>query len=551
MSDTAPPPGQPPFGPDPADDTIAIDGPAPRAKGRGPLAAVGIGTAMALIVGGGAYAFYQIDPLHFFRAGPQAAQAVPADALAYAAVDLDPAATQKINALRFLNHFPGFQSVADISDERDDIRKSILTDAIDSLDCPGVSYDDTVEPWLGNKFGFAAMPSADGGDPEPLVVIETTDTAKAGDAFDTLDACAKDTGSSDDFGYAFSGDYAVLASSQQLAAKYAAEADHESLADNADFKADMSALGDLGVATAWVDIAGLLDAYGSNIFESGLSDPAADPSEVLDLIKAQAQRAAATFRFSSDHADIVTAVRGDFPQSDFGDNQIVNLPDSTVFAMSMSGGGDALAASWDDIMAAQRQLNAHVDQQIAMFERQTGLNVPDDLETLLGDNLLLAVDQDGLSPATFTGGDPTQFNAGIRFTGDGPKLHDLYNRVVGLLEDSVGAQLPFSKQDFDDGLAIATNDSYAGKLAELDGTLGDSENFQSVVDDAASKQFVLFFNWDLVEDEILNALPDGYLTPEADADTGIAANLRPLRAFGVSGGIDGDYSVSTLTVSVD
>jgi hypothetical protein len=515
------------------------------------MAAVGIGAAMALIIGGGAFAFYQLDPLHVFNAGPQAAEAVPADALAYAGVDLDPAATQKINALRFLSHFPGFNDVADIQSERDDIRKSILTDAIDSLDCQGVSYDATIEPWLGNKFGFAAMPSEDGGDPEPLIVMETTDTGKASDAFDQLNACAKATGSSDDYGYAFSGDYALLTSSQDLADKYANDAESSSLADDGDFQDDMDALGDLGVATAWVDIAGLIDAYGAGMFDSGVIDPASDPSSALDLLKAQAQRAAATFRFSSDHADIVTAVRGDFPKSDFGDNEIVSLPDSTVFAMSVSGGGDALAASWDDIMAAQRKLNANVDRQITAFERQTGLNVPDDLETLLGDNLLLAVDQDGLSAATLNSNDPSQFNAGLRFTGDGPKLHDLYDRILGLLEEGVGTQLPFSKQDFDDGIAIATNDSYASKLADLDGNLGESQNFQSVVGDAESKQFVLFFNWDLVEDDILQSLGGAGAVGDQSSMQKVADNLKPLRAFGVSGGIEGDYSMSTLTVSVD
>jgi hypothetical protein len=552
MSDNAPPP-QPPYEPDPTHDTIRLGASQPSAgsNGRGPIVAVGIGAAMALIIGGGAFAFYQLDPLHFFRGGPQAAEAVPASALAYAAVDLDPAATQKINALRFLNHFPGFKDVADIENERDDIRKSILTDAIDSLDCKGVSYDATIEPWLGNKFGFAAMPSEDGGDPEPLVVIEATDTGRASDAFDELDACAKDSGSSDDFGYAFSGDYAVLASSQELADKYAVEADGESLADDGDFQADMDALGDLGVATAWVDIAGLIDAYGANMFDSGVMGPAGDPGAAIDLLKAQAQRAAATFRFSSDHADIVTAVRGDFPQSDFGDNEIVGLPDSTVVAMSVSGGGDALGASWDDIMAAQRRLDANVDQQITAFERQTGLNVPDDLETLLGDNLLFAVDQDGLSAATLNSNDPGQFNAGVRFTGDGPKLHDLYGRIVGLLDDNTALQLPISKQDFDNGLAVATNDSYASKLADLDGNLGDSQNFQSVVDDAASKQFVLFFNWDLVEGDILQSIRGSGDMFGGPSMQKLADNLEPLRAFGVSGAIEGDYNISTLTVSLD
>jgi hypothetical protein len=388
----------------------------------------------------------------------------------------------------------------------------------------------------------------DGGEPEPIVVIETTDVGAAGDAFDALEACARDSGSGDQFGYAFSGDYALLASSQELAKKYADSADKASLADDGDFAADMDALGDLGVATAWADVAGLIDAFGPRSLAGDLSG-GADAGAVLDLLKARAQRAAATFRFSSDHADIVTAVRADLPHSDVGENQIVNLPDSTVFAMSVSGGGDALAASWDDIIAAQRQLDRRIDDEIAQFEDKTGLNVPDDLETLLGDNLLVAIDQDGLSAATLNSSDPGQLNAGVRFTGDAAKLSDLYDRIVGLLDPSIGGSVPFSREDFDKGLAIATNDSYAGKLADLDGNLADSQNFQSVVDDAANKQFVMFFNWDLVEDEILQTLR-GYDGLGGGMQK-VADNLEPLRAFGLTSGLDGDYIVSELTVSVD
>ena len=43
------------------------------------------------------------------RARQQAAEAIPADAVFYVGIDLDPSAEQKINALRFLNHFPAFK----------------------------------------------------------------------------------------------------------------------------------------------------------------------------------------------------------------------------------------------------------------------------------------------------------------------------------------------------------------------------------------------------------------------------------------------------------
>jgi hypothetical protein len=536
-------------------DTIHLDGsPPPSTRGRGPLIAVGIGTAMALIIGGGAFAFYRIDPLHLFRAGPQASEAIPAGALAYAGVDLDPAATQKINALRFLDHFPGFKNISDITDERDDIRKTILTDAIDTLDCPGVSYDDTVEPWLGDKFGFAAMPPESGSQPEPLVAIEVTNRDDARSGIASLVDCENGSGAPDDFGYAFTGDYVVVASSQRLADKYADEASNSSLADDDDFTSDMDAVGDPGVASAWVDIAGLLDLAPAQLLNGGDFSTGApgDTQGVIDLIKSRYSRAAVTLRFSSDHVDIVSAVHSDDPiDIDHADNEVVDLPDSTVFAMSMAGGGDAVAKSWDDTMAAARTVDAQIEDQLRQFENQTGFDLPADLETLLGDNLLFAVDRDGLDQSSLSAG-PGSVNAGARFTGDKEKLDALYNKITGLMSDVAGEPMPFSKADFDRGLAIATNDSYAQKLADLDGNLGDSQNFQSVVGDAADQDVVLFFNWDLVEDEIVNTMTqfgNGIVGDPGMQD--VVDNIRPIRALGITADAQGDYTVSHFVLSVD
>jgi hypothetical protein len=553
VSDDAIPPQQPEQPgqseqPEPAYETISLDRPSrSSARGRGPLAAVAAGTAMAVLVGGGAYAFYRIDPLHLFRAGPQAAEAIPADALAYAAVDLDPSAAQKVNALRFLNHFPGFQDVADIKDERDDIRKTILTDAIDSLGCDGVSYDDTVEPWLGNKFGFAAMPPAAGSDPEPLAAIEVKDRDDARAGIDTLVDCAKESGdSTDDFGYAFAGDYVLIASSQNLADQYAADAADSSLADDGDFQDDMDAVGDPGVASAWIDIAGLIDLVPDAVFDSGVGG-SADEQGLIDLIKSKYSRAAVTMRFSSDHVDIVSAVHSDDPiDIDHGDNEVVDLPDSTVLAISLAGGGDAVAKSWDDTVQAARTVDAQIDDQLKQFESQTGFSLPADLETLLGDNLLFAVDREGLDSSTLMANGPEDFNAGARFTGDKERLDALYDKITGLMSDVAGEQIPFSKADFDRGLAIASNDSYAQTLADLDGNLGDSQNFQSVIDDAADQDVVMFFNWDLVEDEIVQSI--GQL---GAGGSEVVDNIRPLRAFGITADTQGDYTVSHLVVSVD
>jgi len=102
-----------------------------------------------------------------------------------------------------------------------------------------------------------------------------------------------------------------------------------------------------------------------------------------------------------------------------------------------------------------------------------------------------------------------------------------------------------SKLDFEDGLVIATNDEYAETLSALDGNLGDSPTFQSVVDDAADQDAVLYLDFDAIEDVVVEAMES-----QGSSDDDIA-NVKPLRAFGVSGGYQDGYAISTARLSVN
>lgn len=510
----------------------------PSAKSRGVKAAI-IATVLALVVGGGAFAFYKLDPFNLLTAGPQAAEALPANAIFYVGVDLEPSAEQKIAALRFLNHFPAFREEMRLDDENADVRRRVFEEATKDAEdpaCAAINYDADIAPWLGGKFGVAGVPGPRGGTEEPdvMVALEVTDRDAASVGLEKLRSCSDEF--EDGYGFAFTGDYAVLAETQPLADQFAASADDASLADDDDFNSDMESLGDLGVATMWVDIAGSIDAFGS----------VAPGSDEMDFLRTAYQRGAATIRFSSDSVDVVTAIYGDTPSIDHGANQIVDLPESTVFAVSEAGGGDRLDASWDDIMsAAKEEAGADIETQISQFEAETGLALPEDLSTLLGDNIMFAIDSEGLTAEAIEAEDPSLFNAGVRFTTDPAALNAIYDKVLALVDADAQQSLPFVKRDADDGIVIASNDGYAERLAELDGGLGDSGEFQSVTDDAAGKEFVFFFNWDSVEDQILQAAENTGTPPD------VIENLEPLRAFGITADVEGDYLISTYRLSVN
>jgi Protein of unknown function (DUF3352) len=531
------PPSQPPWGTDYGPRAPQPPYPSGKSGKRG-LTVLVLSVVLTLMIGGGAFAFVTIDPFHLFRSGPQASEALPANAVFYAGLDLDPTASQKIDALRFLNHFPAFRDSAGLTDANADIADQVVGKAIDKLNCAGVEYAGDVKPWLGDRFGLAVMPStAQRGVPVVFAVqVSDDDAAKAGiQALNACDAATASTPTGNAMGVSFVNGFMLLAETQAQADTYARSAARHSLADDPHFTADLSSLGDLGVATMWVDIAGALKSYAGDL-------PAGTG---LDGVTSGAGRMAATFRFASDHVEVATSLFADATPVEHVVNPVVRLPESTVFAMSMSGGDQRIASSWPKTLAQLRKGDPAIDQQINVFETRTGLSLPTDLETLFGHNLLLALDQQGLTAAGLSGHSMSTLNFGARFTNDPAKLNALYDKVTALVRQSTGGNIALSKKDVVDGIAIASNDAYADSLAKLNGHLGDSEAFTSVVDDGASQDFVLFFNVDAVKGPLLQAMRDAGASQQA------IDNIRPLKAFGMAADVGGDYQHLTMRLAVD
>jgi hypothetical protein len=534
---TPPPPSQPPWvtdlGPGPAQPPY--DGGS--SAGRGTKILV-LTTVLVLLMGGGAFAFFTIDPFHLFRSGPQASEAIPADAIFYAGLDLDPKASQKVDALRFLNHFPAFRENAGLTDANADIADQVVGRAIDDLDCPGVSYADDVKPWLGERFGIAVMPPTSGSDVPVVLAVQTSDDDAARQGIETLNRCeaatsATPTGAT--LGVAFANGFMLLAETQDQADAFATSAGEHALADDPDFQADLGSLGELGVVTMWADVAGAIHSYADRLPQG---------SE-LQGISSAAGRVAATFRFASDHIEVAASAFGDTSAVDQVDNPIVGLPDSTVFAISESGGDQRIGSAWQKGIEQVRKGDPSIDDQIQQFEAETGLSLPTDLETLFGHNIMLALDARGLTGDELSGDDFSKLSFGARFTNDPDKLNALYTKVTDLIRQAAGTDIQLAKQDFEDGIAIASNDAYAGTLAELDGDLGDSDAFRSVVDDGASQEFVMFFNFDAIKGQVLKAMTEDGAPQEA------IDNIRPLKAFGITSDVSGDYQHLTLRLSVD
>jgi hypothetical protein len=504
----------------------AFPTPGPPRRRRG-MSALIIALVLVLGLGGGAFAFYKIDPFGAFSGGPEAAQAMPADTTAYFGVNLDPSGTQKVAMLRFLLHFESFKESSKVSAAGDDLRKRIVDQALGSSRCSDVSYNRDFKPWLGSAIGAGVVgniPSAD----NAIVVVQEHDKGAASKAIEKLRACGG-TNASDDFGYAFAKGFVILASSTAQAKSFAASASDKSLADTAHFKSDMSALGDLGVASGWADLAVLTRAAAERMHTSG---------SALDNV-ANGSRAAFTLRFSGTAAELAVAgVSPNLPKLSKVPSAIGDLPDDTSVALSISDGRATVDKVWKQFTdnLGVDEVNSLVNQ----VKEKSGLQLPDDLKTILGDNMLLAGSVKGLDPSSIQGPDDVPF--GFRITTDAAAFNDLWSRVGSRLTNS---RFPLVKKDFSGGTVLAFNADYADKLARLGGNLKNTNAFKNAVGDRWKDSSVVAF----VNIRDFTQLYHDQLEQSERPET--VSDIDKLSAAGLTVWRDGDYSKASLRLTLN
>ncbi|GAA1731475.1 DUF3352 domain-containing protein [Nonomuraea bangladeshensis] len=475
----------------------------PPKKGRKSWLVAGAAALAVVVLGGGAV--WAVGALG--GGGTQPADVLPANAIAYARLDLDPAANQKLALFQLARKFTVTKDAFSGEDPRKALFDTLNKDSDGKLD-----FAKDVDPWLGSRVGFAAVPSGKA-EPDFAVAVQVKDQeqAKAGIA---------KLMEGDKYGIAFRDDYALLTPTQALADKYA-RADG-SLADNAEFSDDMGAVGEQGVLSFWTDMGGLIDLAGKEI--------PADQRAAVE--QAKDARFAGALRFDSSYVELAGTVRGakgmtpegDLPQANLG-----TLPASTAGALSISGLDQVVTKQWAEIeKQATATGSAEITQLLQQAKTKYGLSLPGDLATLLGKNLTVAVDSEGLS------GD--QLKAGVRIATDPAKAQAVFEKVQQAMTASGQPAPKIAKVTGDGVFTVATSDAYAKSLSE-EGTLGDSETYKTAVADGDEANYALFVDLDKVESLYLESM---------DGDD--KANLQVLRAVGLSGKMTDSEATFSLRV---
>lgn len=517
-----------------------------------------VGAAAVGLVGAGAAGWAAAQLL---GGGDGPATAVPAIAVGYVAVDLDPAAAQKIEALRIVGKFPALAAELDLG-VRDDLRRWLLEERLAADVGCGLDYDADVAPWIGDRFAMAAVPGADG-NVSALMVLAVGDREAAELAVRDVEECVRassvgsgsgeqEQGADEPLGVAFVGEYLLVAQTQADADSLATAAAAAPLAEDPAFEEWMTAVGEPGVITAYAaaDAPRVLGGTVARMQHdlAGMTEgvDALGGSTSLDEVTARSralwkdfQGMAAVVRFADGALEVESVGRG-LPGAATRPTgpSLGDLPAGTAAAFTQS-----LPDGWFEDTADALVATLSAGETEAEFwsrlEAGTGLDLPEDVERLLGDGVSVSVDG-SLDPGQMAAG-PGQLPAvpvALRIAGDTAEIIGVLDRLL-VLAGSAAQQVVVEEAD---GLVTVGVDRAYVDRVRTEGGLAEQEAFTGVVPEASRATSALFVGFDA---------GDGWLVRLAGDDAEARANLEPLAALGASTWNDGDVQRGLLRLTTD
>jgi hypothetical protein len=416
--------------------------------GAAALAVAATGTAVAVSLSGG---------------GTQPEDVLPAGAIGFAKVDLDPSAEQKLALFELGERFP---ATAEALTSEDSLRDDALRLLVESGF--GVDYDADVAPWIGDRVGAVALPS--GGEEPDVVVAVAHDDREAAQA--ALERAAGD----DELGYAFvDGGYVLLAETQAIADEAAASEDH--LADEDAFADAVGELEGGQLAVVWTDVARVWDALPAEVREQAAATPGAKDLDPTGTVVLGVRAETDAVELTGLARDVVSGLEEQQALAvEDGTGLAAELPQDALVAVSVSGLGAALGRGYDDLVDTLEDLAPDVESTV----EELGLDLPEDLETLLGEETAVGV---------WGSEDDPRFLVRTRSDDPGAALDVLERAFEATGGAESGEDLSDYARERDGGLVVGTPDEVADDDAAR---LGDLDAFRDAVPDADDAAFLLF-----------------------------------------------------------
>lgn len=473
------------------------------------VAAAGAGFAVGAVLGGG---------------GTQPEDVLPDTVLAYVDLDLDPAAEQKVNLVRLLGRFP------DVEEEYGP-EPDIRTVVVDWL-AEGTELEDAeIDQWIGDRVGVGISWDDEVDTLTPVAAIQVSDVDEAVADLQLV---------LEDDQIAITDDYVVVTGDlfsdmdelvglndlveadvpgSQTAEQVVAAGEAAPLSQSDAYTGVFDRLDD-GLLTMYVD-GERIAAAGEQLVDALDLDGSPDAAGLTGALAqaADAGQSGAVLRAEPNAIELV-AWSGAVAQGDGSPAELMaSLPDSTLFAVELTGGAELVAERWTEVLESAESGDlapGELERGLAELEAQYGIALPDDLETLMGDDLVLAVDGAGLLT-----GVP---GIGVRSVTDPVAGDDLAARIESALASLTGG-FGITARGTADGMVVASSEEYASTLsdgASGEGALGSDPTFQDALPDADDATNLVWVDLSAVSSFAALTAPDA---------SGV---IEPLEALGVT-----------------
>ena len=478
---------------------------------------IGAAASVAVVVGlsvGGAAALKLAG-----GGGAQPEDVLPASAIAFAKLDLNPSAGQKVAAYRLAAKFPDIKNK--VTSEDTSIKEltfgSIFTGPT-SKSGFGLDYKKDVEPWLGDRVGIGVFPDMDGDkNPEVGVAIAVTDPQAAKVALDkAIVNAAKVAPGLDAFpgvtpslkptktGYAFTDGYVILSDTTAHADALVKAGKDSTLADS-NYADDVDALGGDQIAVAWADIAAAYKAIPQDKLDQGALTAlkgAKDPKNASGRV---------VIGLHADPSFVEVVGKGielkgiDSTVKGAAGTMISSFPADVFGAVSVTGLGTQLATVYTTF--TEKGDSFGVKSQLD----QMGISSAKDIETLFGAETGVVV-----------GGDRSNPEVAVRTRGADADAALVIARKVMDATSAESMGVTAAKVTGPDGIVVGRGSSLIAAISDKSGgKLGDTESFKQVVPDADKAEAAAYVN--------LSKIIQMFAGDSKDA-----ASLKPFKALGMS-----------------
>jgi hypothetical protein len=478
------------------------------------------GTALVSALGGG---------------GAQPEDVLPASAIAFAKLDLNPSAGQKLAVFQLASKFPKAKVTSQDTSVKESTFGSFFTGATGKSSL-GLDYKKDVEPWLGDRIGVGVFPDLDGDkSPEVGVAIAFTDRAAAKTALDKAIAnAAKDAGTGkvpNKTGYSFTEDGYVIVSDTAAHASALAKAGKTgplSKSSKSRFAEDVKTLGADQIGVAWTDIAGLYKAMPKDQLASspltmlsGSLKGADDPKNLSGRVVMGLHADPSFIEMTSTVVGFKSAKPQVKPGAATQGAMIASFPADVFGAFTATGLGKGVGVAYTSLTAGGDSLG------IKPMLSAMGIDSATQIETLLGTETGLAV-----------GGTTDQPEFAIRTASNDPQAASELARELLAAAQVDTSVATVAMVDGPKGILVGTGSGLMGQMSDPSGsTLGGTAAFKQVMPGFAKADVALYVNLA----KLVPVLSEG--KPED------AASLKPLSALGMTVTGTGDAATARLRVS--